>query len=76
MRADIAVIDLRLRRRALFSYVVGMVLYALVIVTLYPQFKRLHEPRSTYEERVNNCGTLRGDGVTDVTERMARRQHL
>ena len=39
MRADIAVIDLRLRRRALVSYVVGMALYALVIVALYPQFK-------------------------------------
>jgi ABC-2 type transport system permease protein len=39
MRADVAVIDLRLRRRALLSYVVGMVLYALVIVVLYPQFK-------------------------------------
>ena len=39
MRADIAVIDLQLRRRALLSYSVGMALYALVIVALYPQFK-------------------------------------
>ncbi len=39
MRADVATIDLRLRRRALLSYVAGMVLYALVIVALYPQFK-------------------------------------
>ncbi|HUZ68123.1 MAG TPA: ABC transporter permease subunit [Candidatus Saccharimonadales bacterium] len=39
MRADIAAVDLQLRRRALLSYVVGMALYALVIVVLYPQFK-------------------------------------
>ncbi len=39
MRVDVAVIDLRLRRRALLSYVLGMALYALVIVVLYPQFK-------------------------------------
>jgi len=39
MRAEIAVLDLQLRRRALLSYVAGMALYALVIVALYPQFK-------------------------------------
>jgi ABC-2 type transport system permease protein len=39
MRVDVALIDLRLRRRALFSYTVGMALYALIIVVLYPQFK-------------------------------------
>ncbi len=39
MRADIAVIDLRLRRRALLGYVVGMALYTLVVVALYPEFK-------------------------------------
>jgi ABC-2 type transport system permease protein len=39
MRADIAILDLQLRRRALLSYVVGMALYALAIVALYPEFK-------------------------------------
>lgn len=39
MRVDIALLDLRLRRRALVSYVVGMALYALAIVALYPEFK-------------------------------------
>ncbi|HEY6468606.1 MAG TPA: ABC transporter permease subunit [Candidatus Dormibacteraeota bacterium] len=39
MRADIAFVDLRLRRRALLSYVLGMALYALIVVVLYPQFK-------------------------------------
>lgn len=39
MRAEIAVLDLQLRRRALLSYLVGMALYALVIVALYRQFK-------------------------------------
>lgn len=39
MRADIAIIDLRLRRRALIGYVVAMALYTLIIVALYPEFK-------------------------------------
>ena len=76
MRADIAVIDLRLRRRALLSYVVGMALYALVIVALYPQFKGDTSLDQLTKNGSTIRGTLRGDGVTDVTERMARRQHL
>ena len=39
MLTDIAVLDLRLRRRALLGYVVGMALYALAVVALYPEFK-------------------------------------
>lgn len=36
---DIAVLDLRLRRRSLIGYALGMAGYALVIVALYPSFK-------------------------------------
>ena len=39
MRAEVSRLDLRLRRRLLLSYTVGMALYALVIVVLYPSFK-------------------------------------
>ncbi|MCX5042035.1 ABC transporter permease subunit [Aldersonia sp. NBC_00410] len=39
MRTDIAGLDLLLRRRSLLGYAVGMALYTLVIVALYPSFK-------------------------------------
>ncbi len=39
LRAEVSRLDLRLRRRSLLSYTIGMMLYALVIVVLYPQFK-------------------------------------
>lgn len=39
MSADVAALDLRLRRRALIGYAVGLGVYALVIVALYPSFK-------------------------------------
>jgi len=39
MHADIARLDLRLRRRSLLGYAAGMALYTLIIVALYPQFK-------------------------------------
>lgn len=39
MRAEIAGLDLLLRRRSLIGYAIGMALYTLVIVALYPSFK-------------------------------------
>ncbi len=39
MRAEVTLLDLRLRRRLLLSYAVGMALYTLAIVVLYPSFK-------------------------------------
>jgi len=39
MRTEVARLDLRLRRRLVLSYTVGMALYALVVVVLYPSFK-------------------------------------
>lgn len=39
MRTDVARFDLRLRRRLLVGYCLGVALYALVIVYLYPDFK-------------------------------------
>jgi ABC-2 type transport system permease protein len=39
MPADVSLLDLRLRRRLLIGYTLGMALYALVIVALYPEFK-------------------------------------
>ena len=37
--ADVALLDLRLRRRSMYGYAIGMALYAFVIVALYPSFK-------------------------------------
>jgi ABC-2 type transport system permease protein len=39
MRTDVAGLDLLLRRRSLIGYAIGMGLYTLVIVALYPSFK-------------------------------------
>jgi ABC-2 type transport system permease protein len=39
MSADVALLDLRLRRRSLIGYAVGMGVYGFVIVALYPTFK-------------------------------------
>jgi ABC-2 type transport system permease protein len=39
MRADVSLLDLRLRRRALLGYTAGLALYTLVVVAIYPQFK-------------------------------------
>lgn len=39
MRADVSLLDLRLRRRLLLGYLIGMAFYTLVVVVLYPQFK-------------------------------------
>jgi beta-exotoxin I transport system permease protein len=39
MTADVALLDLHTRRRSLIGYAAGMVVYALVIVVLYPAFE-------------------------------------
>lgn len=39
MSTDVARLDLRLRRRSMYGYAIGMALYAFVIVALYPSFK-------------------------------------
>ena len=39
MHAEVTFLDLRLRRRLLLGYTLGMAFYALVVVVLYPQFK-------------------------------------
>ncbi len=39
MSLDITLLDLRLRRRSLIGYALGMALYTFVIVALYPTFK-------------------------------------
>jgi ABC-2 type transport system permease protein len=39
VRLDLARLDLRLRRRSLIGYAVGMAVYTLVVVALYPAFK-------------------------------------
>ena len=43
MPTDIARLDLHNRRRATIAYAVGMALYMLVIVALYPSFKHSTE---------------------------------
>lgn len=39
MSNDVALLDLRLRRRSMIGYTVGMAVYAFVIVALYPSFR-------------------------------------
>src|ERR1017187_4136439 len=39
MHTEVALLDLRLRRRSLLGYTLGMACYTLLIVVLYPQFK-------------------------------------
>ncbi len=39
MNAEIAELDLRLRRKSVFGYTIGLALYMFVIVALYPAFK-------------------------------------
>jgi ABC-2 type transport system permease protein len=39
MSTDVARLDLRLRRRSMYGYALGMALYAFVVVALYPSFK-------------------------------------
>jgi len=39
MHAEVALLDLRLRRRLLLGYMLGTALYTLVVVVLYPSFK-------------------------------------
>ena len=39
MHAAVTFLDLRLRRRLLLGYLLGMAFYTLVVVVLYPQFK-------------------------------------
>ena len=39
MRTEIARLDVRLRRRSVIGYSLGMALYTLVVVALYPSFK-------------------------------------
>ncbi len=42
MHTEIARLDLHLRRRGLIGYTVGLALYALVVVAMYPAFKHSH----------------------------------
>ncbi len=39
MATEVARLDVRLRRRAMYGYTIGMAAYAFVIVVLYPSFK-------------------------------------
>jgi len=39
MRADTTRLDLRIRRRSLIGYTIGIAIYAITIVALYPSFK-------------------------------------
>jgi beta-exotoxin I transport system permease protein len=54
MAADVALLDLRMRRRALMGYAIGMVVYALVIVALYPSFKN----DASLDELTKNSPTI------------------
>lgn len=64
MRTDVARLDLRLRRRAICGYTIGMALYAFVIVVLYPSFEndsslnKLTEHASTVAALFGAAGPL------------------
>jgi beta-exotoxin I transport system permease protein len=54
MPTDIARLDVRLRRRSLIGYSVGMALYTLVVVALYPSFK----DSTSLDKLVKNDATM------------------
>jgi beta-exotoxin I transport system permease protein len=54
MPAELARLDVVLRRRSLFGYTAGMALYTLVIVALYPSFK----DSTSLDKLVTNDATL------------------
>lgn len=64
MSADIAFLDLRLRRRLIIGYTMGMAAYALIVVALYPSFKndaglnQLSQNGSTVAAALGASGTL------------------
>ena len=39
MHAEVTLLDLRLRRRLLLGYLLGMAFYTLLVIVLYPSFK-------------------------------------
>ncbi len=64
MSAEIALLDLRLRRRLIIGYTMGMAAYALIVVALYPSFKndaglnQLSENGSAVAAALGASGTL------------------
>ncbi|MFE3290070.1 ABC transporter permease subunit [Rhodococcus sp. NPDC059234] len=64
MSIDLTALDLRLRRRSIFFYALGMALYALIIVVLYPSFKNdtgldeLFSSNSTFGALFGIAGSL------------------
>jgi len=64
VRADTTRLDLRLRRRSLIGYTLGMALYAFIVVALYPSFKndaslnRLTENGNTVAALFGATGSL------------------
>ena len=64
MNLTIARLDLRLRRRAMIGYAIGLAAYAFAIVALYPSFKndaaldRLTESNSTMMAAFGVSGSL------------------
>ena len=60
MHTDITRLDLRLRRRSATGYAVGMALYTLIVVALYPSFKN-----STSLDNLSGSTAAALFGVTD-----------
>ena len=56
MRNDVALLDLRLRRRSMIGYTAGIAVYAFVIVALYPSFR--HD--TSLNQFTGNGSTRRG----------------
>ena len=59
MAADVAFLDLRMRRRSLIGYSVGMAVYALVIVALYPTFKNDTSLERVHQEQLHRRRAVR-----------------
>ena len=67
MHTDISLLDLRLRRRLLIGYTLGMALYALVIVSLYPEFKNTTSLNRSHEARIDCCCAFRSHGFAHLS---------
>jgi ABC-2 type transport system permease protein len=76
MRADVTLLDLRLRRRPLLGFTAGMALYALVVVALYPQFKNSLSLNQLTKHGSAVAALFGATGTPDLTRRLAQRQHL
>ena len=69
-------LDLHNRRRSTIGYAVGMALYMLVIVALYPAFKHSTGLDKLITDNPTVAAMFGVTGIADLTSRLGRRQRL